>query len=88
MLPVRKTTRLIGGQSPSDHCSLQEMLVNNTHVQTEIAALTQKIIPDYLHSGGTLRLLFFPLRLIPVQFIEHNHQGWHQIQMLIHPASL
>jgi hypothetical protein len=56
--------------------------------QTTTASLIHGRIPDDLYPGRTLRLLFFPLRLIPVQFIEHNHQGWYQIQMLIHPASL
>lgn len=44
--------------------------------------------PDYLHSGGALRLLLLPLRLVPVQLVEHDHQGRHQVQVLVHPARL
>lgn len=43
-------------------------------------------IPDNFHPSSTFGLLFFPLRLIPVQLIEHHNKCRHQIQVLVHPA--
>ena len=96
MLPARKWTGFTGGQwPPNDYGSLKGTQLPSISVSKlqmwawrNTVSLTNGTIPNYFHSGRALRLLFFPLGLIPVQFVEHDHQGWHQIQMLIHPACL
>lgn len=45
-------------------------------------------LPDDLHPSGTLRLLLLPLRLVPVQLVEHHHQRGDQVEVLVHPAGL
>lgn len=42
--------------------------------------------PNYFHLGGTLGLFLLPLRVVPVQFVEEDHQSRHQVEMFVHPA--
>lgn len=43
-------------------------------------------LPDDLYFSGTLRLLLFPLSIVPIQFVEEHDQCRHEVQVLIHPA--
>lgn len=49
---------------------------------------SEKTPPDNFNSSSTFRLFFFPLWLIPVQFIEHHNKCRNQIQVFVHPTSL
>ena len=63
--------------------------MDSRHGQPKLADATEGATrPDYLHSGGAFGLLFLPLRLVPVQLVEHDHQGGYQVQVLVHPARL
>lgn len=42
--------------------------------------------PNNFHLSGTLGLLLLPLRVVPVQLVEEDHQGRHQVEMFVHPA--
>lgn len=94
MLPVTTATGSPeASDPPNDHCSL-----NSTQLPSvSVGKLQRWVWPHTVNSHKGDHTWLFPLwwhirtaspstGARPSPAIEHDHQGWHQIQMFVHPA--